>query len=123
LVEILGEADGNVDVVLLDIDRRRIFGPQAAALTAYDILERSHLLTYSDSRVWAEAVKDQIVRLLNEQVQGADIVIAGDHRRSRLLALMLIDYGAEVTVIVRERNEEEEYSQATTVFTQTDYPH
>lgn len=122
LVSILGKADGHVDFVLLDTDRRRIFGPQAAALTASDILEKSQLLVYSDSRVWAEAVKDQIVRLLDEQVQGAKIVIAGDHRRSRLLALMLTDYGADVTVIMRDSDEKEEYTQATTIFTQTDYP-
>lgn len=123
LLEILTQVDGNVDIVLLDIDRRRIFGPQASALTATDVLEHSRLLVYSDSRVWSEAVKDQVVRLLNEQIQGANIVIAGDHRRSRLLSLMLIDYGAKVTVIVRGKNEEEEYTQATTIFTQTDYPH
>lgn len=122
LVEILEQIDGRVDIVLLDIDRRRIFGPQASALTAKDVLEQSKLLVYSDSRIWSEAVKDQVVRLLNEQIQGAKIVIAGDHRRSRLLSLMLIDYGADVTIIVRERNEEQEYTQATTVFTQTDYP-
>ncbi len=123
LVEILEQIDGKVDIVFLDIDRRRIFGPQASALTAQDVLQTSQLLVYSDSRVWSEAVKDQVVRLLNEQIQGANIVIAGDHRRSRLLSLMLIDYGADVTVIVREPNEEHEYSQATTVFSQTDYPH
>lgn len=123
LVEILGQIDGRVDVVLLDTDRRRIFGPQTPALTAKDMLENSQLLIYSDSRLWSKAVRDQVVRLLKEEVQGAKIVIAGDHRRSRLLALMLIDYGADVTVIVREADEEEDYSQATTVFTQTDYPH
>jgi len=122
LVDILGQADGHVDFILLDTDRRRIFGPQAAALTASDILEKSRLLIYSDSRLWSKAVRDQIVRLLHEQVQGTKIVIAGDHRRSRLLALMLTDYGADVTVIVRDRDEEEDYTQATTVFTQTDYP-
>lgn len=123
LVEILGLVDGLVDIVLLDTDRRRIFGPQASALTAKDILEKSQLLIYSDSRLWSKAVRDQTVRLLKEQVQGAKIVIAGDHRRSRLLALMFIDYGADVTIVVREAEEQEEYSQATTVFTQTDYPH
>ncbi|MGJ3237471.1 MAG: hypothetical protein ACFE0Q_02080 [Anaerolineae bacterium] len=122
LVEILAQVDGKVDLILLDIDRRRIFGPQAPVLTAQDVLQQTRLLVYSDSRVWSEAIKDQVVRLLDERVQGAKIVIAGDHRRSRLLALMLIDYGADVTVIVRERAEEDEYSQATIVFTQTDYP-
>ncbi|MGB7339483.1 MAG: hypothetical protein WBC91_11380 [Phototrophicaceae bacterium] len=122
LVDLLGIADGNVNLVLLDIDRRRIFGPQTPALTASDILQNSQLLVYSDSRIWAEAIKDQIIRLLNEHVHGVSIVIAGDHRRSRLLALMLLDYGADVTVIVREKGEEEEYTHATTVFTQTDQP-
>ena len=122
LVDVLKHAEGEVDLVLLDIDRRRIFGPQMAALTAGDILKKTQLLVYSDSRIWSVAAKDQIVRLLAEQVQGIRIVIAGDHPRSRLLALMLVDYGAEVTVIVRDTDEEEEYESATTVFTQTDYP-
>lgn len=122
LVDILKNAEGKVDTILLDIDRRRIFGPQMAAHTASELLNKTRLLIYSDSRLWAEAVKDQVVRLLDEQVQGTKIVIAGDHRRSRLLALMLIDYGADVTVIVRHQEEEDEYSQATNVFTQTDYP-
>lgn len=122
LVEILNQAEGNVDIVLLDIDRRRIFGPQMAAVTARDILQKTQLLVYSDNRLWAKAVRDQVVRLLKEQVQGTNIVIAGDHRRSRLLALMFTDYGADVTVIVREREEEDEYTAATTVFTQAEYP-
>lgn len=123
LLEILNQAESNIDIVLLDIDKRRIFGPQMAALTAQDILKQTQLLVYSDSRLWAKAIRDQIVRLLNEQIQGATIVIGGDHRRSRLLALMLIDYGADVTIIMRESEEESDYTAATTVFTQTDYPH
>jgi 4-hydroxy-2-oxovalerate aldolase len=123
LVEILNQAESKVDIVLLDIDRRRIFGPQMAALTAQDILKKTQLLVYSDSRLWSKAVRNQIVRLLKEQIQGANIVIAGDHRRSRLLALMLIDYGAAVTIVVRQQEEESDYTAATTVFTQTDYPH
>jgi hypothetical protein len=122
LVDVLTLADGRVDLVLLDTDRRRIFGPQMAALTASDSLKQTQLLVYSDSRIWSIAVKDQIVRLLHEQVQGTKIVIAGDHPRSRLLALMLVDYGAEVTVIVRNKDEEDEYESATSVFTQTLYP-
>lgn len=123
LVDILDQADGNVDVVLLDIDRRRIFGPQMAALTASDVLQNSQLLVYSDSRAWSEAVKDQVVRLLDEQIQNAKVVIAGEHPRSRLLALMLMDYGADVTVIIRDAREEDEYAQAAHMFSQTDYPH
>ncbi|MEL6528072.1 MAG: hypothetical protein AAFQ07_20405, partial [Chloroflexota bacterium] len=38
LVDILSQVDGKVDVVLLDIDRRRIFGPTMPALTASDVL-------------------------------------------------------------------------------------
>lgn len=123
LVEILQAVDGKVDCLLLDIDRRRIFGPQMAALTASELLHTTCLLTYSNGRTWAQGVQDQVARLLKERVVGAKIVIAGDHRRSRLLALKLIDFGADVTVIVREQDEEEEYTAATTVFTQTDYPH
>jgi hypothetical protein len=119
---VLKQAEDKVDIVLLDTDRRRIFGPQTAALTAGDILKQTRLLVYSDNRTWSIAVKDQIIRLLNEQVQGTKIVIAGDHPRSRLLALMLVDYGAEVTVIVRNPSEEDDYAAATEVFTQTDYP-
>jgi len=122
LVEVLGAAEGRVDFVLQDTDQRRIFGPQMAAQTAGDILQKTRLLIYSDSRAWAKAVRDQVARLLEEQVQGKKIVIAGDHRRSRLLALLLIDYGADVTVIVREREEEEPYTAATNVFTQAEYP-
>jgi hypothetical protein len=122
LVDVLQQAEGSVDLVLLDTDRRRIFGPQMAALTAQDILKQTQLLVYSDSRIWSVAVKDQLVRLLKEQVQGTKIVIAGDHPRSRLLALMLVDYGAEVTVIVRNQAEEDEYESATVVFAQTLYP-
>ncbi len=122
LVEVLSTAEGRVDFVLQDTDQRRIFGPQMAALTAADILSETKLLIYSDSRAWAKAVRDQVARLLEEQVQGVKIVIAGDHRRSRLLALLLIDYGANVTVLVREQDEEEPYSAATTVYTQAEYP-
>lgn len=123
LVDILSQVDGKVDVVLLDIDRRRIFGPTMPALTASDVLRESQLLVYSDGRVWAAAVRDQIVRLLDEKIQNAKIVIAGDHRRTHLLTLLLTDYGADVTMIIRESEEEAELTQATTVFTQSDNPH
>lgn len=123
LVEILSEIDGQVDIVLLDIDRRRIFGPTMPALTAADVLTKSQLLVYSDGRVWAGAVKDQIVRLLDEKIQNISVVIAGDHRKSHLLSLMLTDYGADVTMIVRESDEEAELTQATKLFTQSDNPH
>lgn len=120
LVEVLQTVDGQVDLVFLDIDTRRIFGPQMSAATAQDLLKQSQLLVYSDSRVWAEAVKNQVVTLLQQQVQSMPIVIAGNHPRSRLLSVMLLDYGAEVTILARDDSANEE--EATTHFSQAIYP-
>jgi hypothetical protein len=49
--------------------------------------------------VWVEAVEDQVVRLLDEVLNDAGIVIAGDHPRSRFLALRFAERGARVTLL------------------------
>jgi 4-hydroxy-2-oxovalerate aldolase len=95
---VLRAVDGRADVVLLDVDRKP-FGPVQAAETAGAILKKTALLTYLDSRVWVEAVEDQVVRLLHERLNDAEIVIAGDHPRSRFLALRFAERGARVTLL------------------------
>jgi 4-hydroxy-2-oxovalerate aldolase len=98
LSEVLRVVDGRVDIVLLDVDRKP-FGPASAAETAQAILKKTSLLTYLDSRVWVEAVEDQVVRLLHEVLNNSEIVIAGDHPRSRFLALRFAERGAQVTLL------------------------
>jgi len=95
---VLDLVDGRADVVLLDVDRKP-FGVANAAETARAILKKTLLLTYLDSRVWVEAVEDQVVRLLHEVVSNSKIVIAGDHPRSRLLALRVAERDADVTLL------------------------
>ena len=95
---VLRVIDGRADVVLLDVDRKP-FGPVNAAETARKILSKTALLTYLDSRVWVEAVEDQVVRLLRESLSESPIVIAGDHPRSRFLALRFAERGARVTLL------------------------
>jgi 4-hydroxy-2-oxovalerate aldolase len=98
LDEILRAVEGRADVVLLDVDRKP-FGPTMAAKTAGTILRKTALLTYLDSRVWVEAVEDQVVRLLHEVLNESEIVIAGDHPRSRFLGLRFAERGATVTLL------------------------
>ena len=98
LLAVLNVVDGKADVVLLDVDRKP-FGPPDASETARKQLKKTSLLTYLDSRVWVEAVEDQVVRLLREQLTASRIVIVGDHPRSRFLALRLAERGAEVTIL------------------------
>jgi 4-hydroxy-2-oxovalerate aldolase len=98
LSAVLLTVEGRVDVVLLDVDRKP-FGPTNAAETAATVLKKTALLTYLDSRVWVEAVEDQVVRLLHEVLNESEIVIAGDHPRSRLLALRFAERGARVTLL------------------------
>jgi 4-hydroxy-2-oxovalerate aldolase len=95
---VLQAADGKVDLLLLDVDRKPFF-PDDAAQIARTALNKTALLTYSDSRVWAEAIEEQIVRLLHEVLSGSGIVVAGDHPRSRTLALRLAERGARVVVL------------------------
>jgi 4-hydroxy-2-oxovalerate aldolase len=98
LEAVLKTADGRIDVVLLDVDRKP-FGPPNSAEIARGILDKTALLTYLDSRVWVEAVEDQVVRLLHEVLNGSEIVIAGDHPRSRFLALRFAERSAHVTLL------------------------
>jgi hypothetical protein len=100
---VLHFAEGKVDVVLLDVDRKP-FGPVDAVQTAKSILNKTALLTYLDSRVWVEAVEDQVVRLLQEELIGSQIVIAGSHPRSHFLSLRFAERGAAVTLL-RESDE------------------
>ncbi|HEY3975006.1 MAG TPA: 4-hydroxy-2-oxovalerate aldolase [Candidatus Sulfotelmatobacter sp.] len=95
---VLHTADGRTDVLLLDVDRKP-FGPRNVAESARAILQRTALLTYLDSRVWVEAVEEQVVRLLHEVLNDCEIVIAGDHPRSRFLALRFAERGARVTLL------------------------
>ena len=95
---VLLAVEGRADVVLLDVDRKS-FGPTKAAETAVAILKKTALLTYLDSRVWVEALEDQVVRLLHELLNDSEIVIAGDHPRSRFLALRFAERGARVTLL------------------------
>jgi hypothetical protein len=69
------------------------------------VLQKSLLLTYSDSQAWVDAIKNQVVSLLDHAMQNAGVIIAGDHRRSQMLAQRLTEYGAQVT-IVREQDVE-----------------
>ena len=98
LSSVLDTVDGRIDVLLLDVDRKR-FGPASSANTAREALKKTALLTYLDSRVWVEAVEDQMVRILNETLDKSEIVVAGDHPRGCLLALRFAERGAQVTVI------------------------
>jgi 4-hydroxy-2-oxovalerate aldolase len=98
LQAVLSAVDDKADVVLLDVDRKP-FGPENAAETARAALKKTSLITYLDSRVWVEAVEDQVVRLLHEVLSGSHIVIAGDHPRSRFLALQFAERGAQVTML------------------------
>lgn len=95
---VLTALDGKADVVLLDVDRKP-FGPETAVETARTILKNTALLTYLDSRVWVEAVEDQVVRLLHEDLNNSEIVIAGDHPRSRFLASRFAERGAHVSIV------------------------
>lgn len=94
----LSIVDGKVDVVFLDVDNKP-FGPRNPATTAFNILKKSLLLTYLDSRVWVEAVEDQVIRILNENINNLQLVIAGDHPKSRFLALRFAERRASVTVL------------------------
>jgi 4-hydroxy-2-oxovalerate aldolase len=95
---VLRAVDGRADVMLLDVDRKP-FGPSNAVEVARGVLKKTALLTYLDSRVWVEAIEDQVVRLLHEALHDTDIVIAGDHPRSRFLALRFAERGARVTLL------------------------
>jgi 4-hydroxy-2-oxovalerate aldolase len=95
---VVEQIDGRIDVLLLDVDRKP-FGPTDAASAARAVLKKTTLLTYLDSRVWVEAVEDQVVRLLHETLRDSNIVIAGDHPRSRFLALRFAERGARVIVL------------------------
>ncbi|PYX49919.1 MAG: hypothetical protein DMG79_07395 [Acidobacteria bacterium] len=95
---LLHAVDGRTDVLLLDVDRKP-FGPTKPAETAEATLKKTVLLTYLDSRVWVEAVEDQVVRLLHEALNDSEIVIAGDHPRSRFLAMRFAERGARVALL------------------------
>ncbi len=98
LISVLHAVDGAVDVIFLDVDPKP-HGPDSAAQIARGKLQKSILLTYLDSRVWINAVEDQVVRLLGDVLDDVCIVIAGDHPRSRFLVLRLIERGASVAVL------------------------
>jgi hypothetical protein len=65
-------------------------------------LRKSLLLTYLDSQVWISAIEDQIVRALGEILEGVPLVIAGDHAKTRFLALRLAERRADVTILAAE---------------------
>ncbi|HEY1679258.1 MAG TPA: hypothetical protein VGG04_16190 [Candidatus Sulfotelmatobacter sp.] len=98
LASVLQMVEGRTDVVLLDVERKPA-GPANSAQNARAAFKKTALVTYIDSRIWAEAVEEQVVRLLHEIVADAEIVIAGDHARSRSLAARLAEREARVTLL------------------------
>jgi 4-hydroxy-2-oxovalerate aldolase len=94
----LDAIDGWVEMVLLDTDPSQFRAAEPASI-ARRSLRKTLLLTYSDSQVWINAVEDQVVRLLDEVANNAPVTIAGDHARSRRLALWLAERGARVTLL------------------------
>jgi 4-hydroxy-2-oxovalerate aldolase len=92
-------ADGQVDVVFLDMDRKP-FGPKNQVTFASSILKESTLLTYFDSRTWVQAIEDQVVRILGEDLEDVSIVIAGSHQKSQLLAQRLTERFAKVALLL-----------------------
>jgi 4-hydroxy-2-oxovalerate aldolase len=98
LAAVLEMADGRADVVFLDADCKP-HAVQDAARQAGARLKKSLLLSYSDSRVWVEAVAQQVLRLVGEDLAGVPIVIDGDHPLGRLLAWQLAEGRARVTVL------------------------
>lgn len=98
LTSVLEAVDGDIDIVFLDVDRKSTFEDFPGKL-ARACLKKSQLLTYSDGRIWLDALESQIVRMLGEIVDDVPVVIAGDHLRSRRLALRLADRGAQVVLV------------------------
>lgn len=98
LLSVLRVADGAVDVVFLDVDRKPISLASPEQI-ARQQLHKSLLLTYSNNRVWVEAVEDQVVRLMQESLGDRSLVIAGDHPKTRRLALRCAERGASVTIL------------------------
>ncbi|HEX3819883.1 MAG TPA: hypothetical protein VHW45_06110 [Candidatus Sulfotelmatobacter sp.] len=98
LESVLNIVEGRADVLLLDVEQKPV-SPGNPAKIARSLLKKTALLTYLDGRVWVEAVEDQIVRLLHEVLDDAEIVIAGNHARSRSLALRLAERGARITLL------------------------
>jgi 4-hydroxy-2-oxovalerate aldolase len=96
---VLTAVEGQADVVLLDIDRKDFLSPHAASL-ARQLLEKSLLLTYSDSSVWVQAVEDQAARILDEDLNAVPVVIAGGHSKAVQLGQRLADRGCHVTFLV-----------------------
>jgi hypothetical protein len=98
LLSVLDSIDGEVDVVLLDVDRKP-FGADSPGQVARDRLKKSLLLTYLDSRVWVDAVEDQVVRLMGEVLDYLLFVIIGDHPKSRFLALRLAERHGDIVIM------------------------
>jgi hypothetical protein len=94
----LDRVEGKVDVFLLDVDTKP-HGPRSPAGNAKAVLKRTALLTYLEGRAWVEAVENQAVRLLAEDLEGVPVVIVGDQPKSRALAAALGERQASVTVL------------------------
>jgi 4-hydroxy-2-oxovalerate aldolase len=103
LLSVLDATDGEVDVILLDVDRKP-FGPDSPGQIAQHKLKKSLLLTYLDSRVWVDAVEDQVVRLMGEVLDNLPFVITGDHPKGRFLALRLAERRARVVIMDKPAN-------------------
>lgn len=97
LTRALAAADGRVDVVFLDVDSKS-FGPPSPAHAAVAVLRTSRLLTYSDGRLWVDAIEGQLVRMLDEDLLDRVVAIVGDHAKSRELAGSLERRGARVAL-------------------------
>lgn len=101
LTSVLKQADGRVDILFLDSDRKAEELHNTASIAQQNV-QTSTLLTYSDRRVWVSAVETQVIRLLNERLASSEIVIIGDHPNARRLAVLLAEQGSHVVSLAEE---------------------
>jgi len=101
--EIIALIDGKVDVLLLDINAPASFLESQSPIK-YTIprIQKSIVLTYSDSEVWSKAVSEQVLRLMNEDIIDKNVFITGDNDKSRRLANDLTLRQAKVFLISDE---------------------
>ena len=120
LKEAVGIADGIIDILMIDSERKAYLG-RSFSEGAKEQAKKSRVIAYKDSHVWLRSVEQQIDALL-DGLHGKRITIYGSDHLAMKLMLSLMEQGAEVVATAGPGVELKKIIQGLKNIASGDYP-
>lgn len=103
LIDLIPYIESNVHIVLLDIDKQNAGYESIGKVKSTFV--NTLLLTYNDADIWVDSIKEQIIRVYDENIYQKNMAILGDDYKARLLGDYLGSLGAKVQMLSDEQGD------------------